>query len=151
MICHEPFMKIGHRIDGLLDLRFTTSLSVLMSFCGFLLWAFQWRQMPKENLHQTLWNVKSPAEDNLWLPSILSYAGVSGGFLRRPPSAGGGAWRSATRAPQQEAQHPPCAHRWAAPPPLHQVHQSSGTQEQGQKCCTSSRVSSIFWNHMVTN
>lgn len=75
---------------------------------------------------------------------VVMCAGVCRGVLGRPPAAGGRARRSAPGAPQQEAQHPPCAHRRAAPTPLHQVHQPFRTQEQGQKCCSPAGVRRHF-------
>ena len=82
------------------------------------------------------------SDQTQWNQPMLSYAGDSRGVLGGALAAGGGARRSAVGAPQQEAQHPLCAHRWAAPTPLHQVHKSPGTQEQGQECCSPPRVRS---------
>lgn len=72
------------------------------------------------------------------------FAGDSHGVPGRPLVSGRRAWRSSAGAQKQEAQHPLSAHRRAAPSPLHKVHQSPRTQEQGQKRLSTSRVKVDF-------
>lgn len=62
--------KLAIELMAFSDLRFHTSRSVLMSFCGFLLWAFQWRQMSKESLHQTLWRKR---EKSSWGQPVIAW------------------------------------------------------------------------------